>query len=225
MSFKDNLKYAREKNGLSRTQMAEKLDMTPTAYGAYELGKREPKLEKLCQIANILHTTPNDLLNYTPINADELMKCMDICTSVEIPVTKTKDERIVCYKKFTISKDNFIKAVHKAMNNPLLIASNKITLAITLKDSIHDEWRNERGINNAHWERIPLTKEQKEKILPTIKEYEKELKKHPNSEAYIEYYGAPGYIYEKHLMEDPTSEEYKAYFGEEENKNNPDTSK
>lgn len=72
MSFKDNLKCTREKNGLSRTEMAEKLDMTPTAYGAYELGKREPKLEKLCQIATVLHTSPNDLLGYG--EADELEK-------------------------------------------------------------------------------------------------------------------------------------------------------
>ena len=42
--------------------------MTPAAYGAYELGKREPKFDKLCEIADLLHTSIDDLLGYVPQN-------------------------------------------------------------------------------------------------------------------------------------------------------------
>lgn len=65
MNFKSNLKYLREKEGYSRVEIAKKLNMTSAAYGAYELGNREPKLEKLCEIARLFHTFPNDLLGYT----------------------------------------------------------------------------------------------------------------------------------------------------------------
>lgn len=79
MSFKDNLKEERERNKLTRSEMAKKLNMTPTAYGAYELGKREPKLEKLCDIADILHTSPNHLLGYIPNVLDEAIRDLEKC--------------------------------------------------------------------------------------------------------------------------------------------------
>lgn len=66
MDFKDNLKKVRELSGLTRVEIAKQLNMTPAAYGAYELGKREPKLDKLCEIADLLHTSIDDLLGYKP---------------------------------------------------------------------------------------------------------------------------------------------------------------
>lgn len=65
MGFKGNLKSYRELKKYTRSQMAKKLGMTSTAYGAYELGNREPNLDKLCDIAKILEVTPNDLLGYS----------------------------------------------------------------------------------------------------------------------------------------------------------------
>lgn len=65
MGFKENLKSYRELKKYTRSQMANKLGMTSTAYGAYELGNREPNLDKLCDIAKILEVTPNDLLGYS----------------------------------------------------------------------------------------------------------------------------------------------------------------
>lgn len=66
MDFKDNLKKIRELSGFTRVEMANQLNMTPAAYGAYELGKREPKFTKLCEIAEILHTSIDELLGYKP---------------------------------------------------------------------------------------------------------------------------------------------------------------
>lgn len=70
MEFKDNLKRLRELSGFTRVEMANHLNMTPAAYGAYELGKREPKLTKLCEIAELLHTSVDELLGYVPRNND-----------------------------------------------------------------------------------------------------------------------------------------------------------
>lgn len=77
MNFKSNLKYLREKEGYSRVEIAKKLNMTSAAYGAYELGNREPKLEKLCEIARLFHTFPNDLLGYTQEPPDDLRNAID----------------------------------------------------------------------------------------------------------------------------------------------------
>lgn len=71
-NFGQKLKEAREKNKISRTQMAKKLNMTPQAYGAYELGKREPPVSKLIDICEFLHISPHDLLGYETDTTDEL---------------------------------------------------------------------------------------------------------------------------------------------------------
>nr|DAH77511.1 MAG TPA: helix-turn-helix domain protein [Caudoviricetes sp.] len=71
MAFKDNLKRLRELSGFTRIEMANQLNMTPAAYGAYELGKREPKLTKLCEIAALLHTSVDELLGYVPRNTKD----------------------------------------------------------------------------------------------------------------------------------------------------------
>lgn len=71
-NFGQKLKEAREKNKISRAQMAKKLNMTPQAYGAYELGKREPPISKLIDICEFLHISPHDLLGYETDTTDEL---------------------------------------------------------------------------------------------------------------------------------------------------------
>lgn len=68
MDFKGNLKRLRESRGLTRVEIAKRLNMTPAAYGAYELGKREPKFDKLCEIADLLHASIDNLLGYAPHN-------------------------------------------------------------------------------------------------------------------------------------------------------------
>ncbi|WP_296813845.1 helix-turn-helix domain-containing protein [uncultured Megasphaera sp.] len=57
-----NLLRLRKKAGMSRADVADRLSVTPTAYAAYELGKSEPKIGRLCEIAKILNVSPNDLL-------------------------------------------------------------------------------------------------------------------------------------------------------------------
>ncbi len=64
MLFAENLKRLRENNHLSKSDMAKKLDITPSAYGAYELKRREPSFDMLCKIADTLHISTDELLGY-----------------------------------------------------------------------------------------------------------------------------------------------------------------
>lgn len=82
MNFSTNLKYYRENKKISRSKMAKCLGITPAAYGAYELGKREPNYDTLNNIASILNVSPNDLLGYkidvsknAGINRKKIVQC------------------------------------------------------------------------------------------------------------------------------------------------------
>lgn len=60
----ENLRIYRSKTGITRKQIADELGMTPQAYGNYENGEREPKLDILIKIAAALHVSVDDLLGY-----------------------------------------------------------------------------------------------------------------------------------------------------------------
>lgn len=61
-NFAVNLKHFRQTARVTQKQMAERLGMTENAYQNYEYGKREPKLDVLIQIAEILEVSIDDLL-------------------------------------------------------------------------------------------------------------------------------------------------------------------
>ena len=60
----ENLRIYRSQTGITRKQIADKLGMTPQAYGNYENGEREPKLDILIKLAAALHVSVDDLLGY-----------------------------------------------------------------------------------------------------------------------------------------------------------------
>lgn len=62
--FSINLKLLREVHGFSRKEIAALLSISIQAYGHYENGEREPKLEMLVKIATLLHVSVDDLLGY-----------------------------------------------------------------------------------------------------------------------------------------------------------------
>lgn len=69
MSFSENLRRYREKSGLSRKDIAEKIHMTANGYGLYETGRSEPKLEVLNKIADVLGVSIDDLLGRDNVTA------------------------------------------------------------------------------------------------------------------------------------------------------------
>ncbi len=63
MSVNDKIRLIREAKGLTQEQVAEKLEMSPNAYGNIERGENDPKLSKLQKIAEIFEIELSELVD------------------------------------------------------------------------------------------------------------------------------------------------------------------
>lgn len=81
----ENLKKIRENKKCSKAEMARLLKIPYTTYNNYETGTREPKIETIIKIANILGVHLRDILDYEPIPAEEFYEVMD---NVDIETAK-----------------------------------------------------------------------------------------------------------------------------------------
>lgn len=63
MSVHEKIRLVRQAKGLTQEDVAEKLGLSPNAYGDIERGDSDPKLSKLQKIAEILEMDLSDLLN------------------------------------------------------------------------------------------------------------------------------------------------------------------
>lgn len=61
-AFKDMLKYLRNRDKLSQSELAEKLGVSKSTISMYEVGKREPDFETLEMIADFFNVDMNFLL-------------------------------------------------------------------------------------------------------------------------------------------------------------------
>lgn len=61
-NFFENLKNARLRKGLSQVQLAEQLGIAKSTYSMYESGKREPNMQTIKKIADILDVSTDELL-------------------------------------------------------------------------------------------------------------------------------------------------------------------
>lgn len=78
MSIGEKIMRARKMRCLSRAVMADRLAISLSSYAAYELGKSNPNIERLCDIAKILHVSPNYLLDWPDTRNDEDQKILDL---------------------------------------------------------------------------------------------------------------------------------------------------
>ena len=62
MSFHDALKAARTAAGLTQYQMAQQLGLDKTTYNGYESGRRQPDLQKLRRMVQLLQVSADQLL-------------------------------------------------------------------------------------------------------------------------------------------------------------------
>lgn len=60
--FFENLKEARQTSGLSQKEVAERLGVAKSTYSLYESGKREPDVERIKKLAQILGVSSDALL-------------------------------------------------------------------------------------------------------------------------------------------------------------------
>lgn len=61
-NFNENLKYARERRGLSQKEVAEGIGVAKSTYSLYESGNREPNVQTIKKIADFLNISADDLL-------------------------------------------------------------------------------------------------------------------------------------------------------------------
>ena len=80
--FSENLKKAREGMNLTQKDISDKLHITQSAWALYEQGRREPKIDMLIRIADILNMSIDQLFGRTNISKDndELSTAKAYCT-------------------------------------------------------------------------------------------------------------------------------------------------
>lgn len=67
-TFGQRLVASREKHNMSQKELAERLGITPTRLNYWEKDKREPAIEMIKSIAQILELDANYLIGYQPQN-------------------------------------------------------------------------------------------------------------------------------------------------------------
>lgn len=60
--FNKNLRWAREQKGLSQKDVAEKIGVAKSTYSLYESGSREPNVQTIKKIADVLGVSADELL-------------------------------------------------------------------------------------------------------------------------------------------------------------------
>ena len=60
--FNENLKNARERKGISQKEMSENIGVAKSTYSLYESGNREPNVQTIKKIADILNVSADELL-------------------------------------------------------------------------------------------------------------------------------------------------------------------
>lgn len=82
--MKNNIKAAREKQGLTQQECADLFDVKLRAWQTYEQGVSEPKFEVLCKIADVFGVTTDYLLGREP--APDPFANLGLCEESETDV-------------------------------------------------------------------------------------------------------------------------------------------
>lgn len=75
---------ARKMLCLSRNVVADRLDISPSTYAAYELDKRKPPIERLCEIAKILRVSPNYLLDCHDTQSSDEQRILSLVKKIAV---------------------------------------------------------------------------------------------------------------------------------------------
>ena len=74
MSFKESIREARLKSGLSQEKVGNAINRTRNAIKGYEEGISSPNPDQLVTLCKLFNTTPNDLLEFQQQNEEAKMK-------------------------------------------------------------------------------------------------------------------------------------------------------
>ncbi len=64
-NFNDNLKEARLKRNLSQKEVADQIGVAKSTYSLYESGNREPSVQTIKKISDVLNVSADELLGMT----------------------------------------------------------------------------------------------------------------------------------------------------------------
>jgi len=113
----ERLRAARRKADMTQAEVAEKLHVSEGAYGHYETGKSEPKLETLNTLADIFHITVDELMGreYAGHEPEPVMPIYTPGPMIYVPVYGAirAGEPMLVYEEFldyeTVDADDFEK--------------------------------------------------------------------------------------------------------------------
>ena len=128
MSIGANIQYYRKRMNLSQKELAEKLGYSTGTIQQYELDKREPKFEKICEIATALDVKPYMLYGIYEMDETEekFIKACDWLEKAGFELSKPDENDF--YQKYSINdpergtickldKMDIIQTVEKCVND------------------------------------------------------------------------------------------------------------
>lgn len=124
--FSHRLKWLREKKGLTQKEMAERLGITQSYYSKFEYDQREPSLETLCKLPDILDESIDFMLGKTDFDKDADLQWR----SVEI-----------CISRMSMLKDQFDLFTNKLRDGEELDRDEKVKMISTI-DFMGEELKN-----------------------------------------------------------------------------------
>ena len=131
--FKDMLKYFRMREGLSQSELAEKLGMSASRISMYEVGKREPDFESEEKIADFFNTDLNTLRG-RDIEASYIYEDGDMKSVIDLykNLNEKGQERVLRYL------EEISQLYSKSTNQLLNAAHDRTDTKPTAEDKQHD---------------------------------------------------------------------------------------
>ena len=128
----DNLYRVRLERGLTRREVAEAVGVTENAYGAYERAVREPELDRIFKLADVLDVDVDDLIEESSTGKGKLFDyrlrtAMSFFDTIDGLTNKVRADGSVVV---TVPK----KIIHKA-DSPKLILEYRGEYAVIFKDA------------------------------------------------------------------------------------------
>lgn len=110
MEFGNRLKELRQQHGLTQAELANILDLGPTAISNYEANRNEPSFEKLVQLANYFDVSCDYLLGmsdkYLPVGGEVLDKDIIEIFHLYQEMDLTSVNELKNYSNYLIYKQN-----------------------------------------------------------------------------------------------------------------------
>lgn len=109
MSIGSRLRDLLEKNGMTQTALAKRLDISTSTLNGYITDYREPDAKMLSRLAGELHTTVDYLINGNVTgDAEDLYraKAKVIAHNEGVTLTKEQEDAVAKYMRFLVNEDD-----------------------------------------------------------------------------------------------------------------------